>query len=65
MKSNDETKCGEADRNRLQSIVSLLIGLFQNNEVIMLAATSMLVTDVGDETYWRHKVANIMILSPT
>ena len=54
MKSNDETKCGEADRNRLQSIVSLLIGLFQNTEVIMLAATSMLVTDVGDETYWRQ-----------
>ena len=52
MKSNDETKCGEADRNRLQSIVSLLIGLFQNTEVIMLMATSMLVTGIGDETRW-------------
>ena len=50
MKSNDETKCGEADRNRLQSIVSLLIGLFQNTEVIMSMATSMLVTGIGGET---------------
>ena len=45
MKSNDETKCAEGDRNRLQSIVTLLIGPFQKTLVLLVRSS-------GHQCHW-------------